>query len=79
MPDIAPIAGPVRIMFLDVDGTMTDGTISFDAHGDGRSFWIRDGIALEWARDLGVLPVVISGRGSTAVEGRIVDITQYLN
>ena len=74
MPDIAPIAGPVRIMFLDVDGTMTDGTISFDAHGDGRSFWIRDGIALEWARDLGVLPVVISGRGSTAVEGRMHDL-----
>ena len=69
MPDIAPIAGPVRIMFLDVDGT-----ISFDAHGDGRSFWIRDGIALEWARDLGVLPVVISGRGSTAVEGRMHDL-----
>ena len=70
----APIEGPVRLMFLDVDGTLTDGRIFFDMHGDGRSFWIRDGIALEWARDHGVLPVVISGRGSKAVEGRMHDL-----
>lgn len=61
-------------MFLDVDGTLTDGTITFDAQGDGRHFFIRDGIALEWARDLGVVPVVISGRGSVAVEGRMHDL-----
>ncbi len=69
-----PIAGPVRILFLDVDGTLTDGTITFDGAGDGRSFWIRDGLALKWAQDLGVLPVVISGRGSLAVEGRMRDL-----
>ncbi len=74
MPDHAPIKGPVRIMFLDVDGTLTDGTITFDAQGDGRHFFIRDGIALEWARDLGVVTVVISGRGSVAVEGRMHDL-----
>jgi 3-deoxy-D-manno-octulosonate 8-phosphate phosphatase (KDO 8-P phosphatase) len=65
---------PVRILFLDVDGTLTDGVISFDHEGDGRSFWVRDGIALEWARELGVLPVVISGRASRAVEGRMQDL-----
>lgn len=69
-----PIAGPVRILFLDVDGTLTDGVIEFSGDGDSRNFWIRDGIALEWARDLGVLPVVISGRGSRAVEARMNDL-----
>jgi 3-deoxy-D-manno-octulosonate 8-phosphate phosphatase (KDO 8-P phosphatase) len=64
----------VRILFLDVDGTLTDGRIHFDGTGDGRSFWIRDGIALEWARARGVLPVVISGRGSSAVERRMTDL-----
>ena len=54
----------MRVLFLDVDGTLTDGVIGFGKDGDTRSFWIRDGIALEWARDLGVLPVVISGRDS---------------
>lgn len=64
----------VRVLFLDVDGTLTDGRIHFDGAGDGRSFWIRDGIALQWARDAGVLPVVISGRASRAVEGRMADL-----
>ena len=69
-----PIRGPVRVVFLDVDGTLTDGSISFSAGGDGRSFWIRDGIALQWAREQGVLPVVISGRASPAVERRMRDL-----
>ena len=79
-PTIAPAtaqrrpAGPVRILFMDVDGTMTDGAIIFDRSGDFRRFFIRDGIALEWARDLGVLPVAISGRASEAVEARMRDL-----
>ena len=35
---------------------------------------MRDGLALMWARDLGVLPVVISGRPSAAVESRMKDL-----
>src|SRR5262245_18162292 len=68
-----PISGPVRIIFLDVDGTLTDGTIGFDKHGDSRPFFIRDGLALEWARKNHVLPVVLSGRDSEAVRLRMVD------
>src|SRR5262247_1078201 len=66
--------GRVRILFLDVDGTMTDGVISWDARGDQRNFFVRDGIALDWARDTGLLPVVISGRDSEAVKGRMADL-----
>lgn len=70
-----PIRGPIKILFLDADGTLTDGVITFDsAGGDARNFWIRDGLALEWARELGILPVVISGRSSSAVEARMVDL-----
>jgi 3-deoxy-D-manno-octulosonate 8-phosphate phosphatase (KDO 8-P phosphatase) len=73
MPDpLAP--DPIRILFLDVDGTLTDGVIGFTHEGDLRHFWVRDGIALEWARDLGLLPVVISGRQSTAVAARMNDL-----
>jgi 3-deoxy-D-manno-octulosonate 8-phosphate phosphatase (KDO 8-P phosphatase) len=70
----APDATPIRLLFLDVDGTMTDGIIGFSKEGDMRHFWVRDGIALEWARDLGVRPVVISGRASMAVEARMHDL-----
>ena len=70
----APDGPPIRVLFLDVDGTLTDGIIGFTREGDSRNFWVRDGIALEWARDLGVRPVVISGRASLAVEARMHDL-----
>lgn len=70
----APIAGPVRVLFLDLDGTMTDGVIGFSRDGDFRNFWVRDGLSLEWARELGVLPVVISGRMSLAGQARMHDL-----
>ncbi len=73
MPD-APDATPIRVLFLDVDGTLTDGVIGFRRDGDSRNFWVRDGLALEWARDMGVRTVVISGRASQAVEARMHDL-----
>ena len=74
MASAAPDATPIRVLFLDVDGTMTDGVIGFSKDGDMRHFWVRDGLALEWARDLGVRTVVISGRASLAVEARMHDL-----
>lgn len=70
----APDATPIKVLFLDVDGTLTDGVIGFTRSGDARNFWVRDGLALEWARDHGVLPVVISGRDSLAVAARMHDL-----
>jgi 3-deoxy-D-manno-octulosonate 8-phosphate phosphatase (KDO 8-P phosphatase) len=70
----APIAHPVKILFLDVDGTLTNGVIGYTKVGDYRSFWVKDGLALEWARELGILPVIISGRASLAVEARMHDL-----
>ena len=70
----SPPPGKIRILFLDVDGTLTDGVIGWDTRGDTRNFFVRDGIALEWAREAGLLPVVISGRDSAAVKGRMMDL-----
>jgi len=69
-----PAGESLRIIFLDLDGTLTDGVITFDVRGDQRHFSIRDGLALQWARDLGVLPFVISGRDSKAAELRMRDL-----
>ena len=70
----APDATPIKVLFLDVDGTLTDGVIGFTRTGDARNFWVRDGLALEWARELGMRPVVISGRDSLAVAARMHDL-----
>ncbi len=69
-----PVAHPIRLLFLDVDGTLTDGLIGFSRDGDLRHFWVRDGLSLEWARESGMLPVVISGRASQAVAARMHDL-----
>ena len=76
----APVAGPVRILFLDLDGTLTDGMITYDTRGDARHFWVRDGIALQWAKAEDVRPVVISGRASPAANLRMqdLDLEHYL-
>jgi 3-deoxy-D-manno-octulosonate 8-phosphate phosphatase (KDO 8-P phosphatase) len=76
----APVKGPVRILFMDLDGTLTDGVITFDHVGDQRHFFIRDGLALKWAAELGILPVVISGRASRAAQLRMeeLEIEHYL-
>lgn len=76
----APVDGPVRILFMDLDGTLTNGVITFDTVGDQRHFAIRDGLALQWATKLGVRPVVISGRASKAAELRMkdLDLENYL-
>ncbi len=70
----APVQGPVRVLFVDVDGTLTDGVIGQTPAGELRHFFVRDGLALQWARELGVLPVVISGRDSPAVQARMDDL-----
>jgi 3-deoxy-D-manno-octulosonate 8-phosphate phosphatase (KDO 8-P phosphatase) len=70
----APIPHAVKLLFLDVDGTLTDGVIGFTKESDFRHFWVRDGLALEWARDHAVLPIVISGRASHAVAARMEDL-----
>jgi 3-deoxy-D-manno-octulosonate 8-phosphate phosphatase (KDO 8-P phosphatase) len=72
--DARSAAAPVRVLFLDADGTLTDGVIVETPAGDARNFWVRDGLSLLWAKHLAVLPVVISGRPSHAVESRMRDL-----
>ncbi len=76
----APVQVPIRILFLDLDGTLTDGLITYDTRGDARHFWVRDGIALQWAKDENVRPIVISGRSSEAAGLRMqdLDLENYL-
>ena len=41
----------VRLILLDVDGVLTDGTIVIHSTGgESKSFFIRDGLGIVWAR-----------------------------
>ena len=61
----------VRLILLDVDGVLTDGTVIM--HGDGsesKGFHIRDGAAIVWAMQSGVPVGLISARTSAATAQR---------
>jgi len=61
----------LRLLMLDVDGVLTDGTISVAASGEERkSFHIRDGSAILWARSSGIDIGLLSGRRSGATGKR---------
>lgn len=68
---LAPRARRVSLILMDVDGVLTDGTITYvGAEGEARSFDVRDGAGLRLARYAGLVTGVISGRSSPAVERR---------
>ena len=55
----------VRLLVLDVDGVLTDGTVAIDSQGhESKRFFIRDGAALVWAQKLGLEIAWLSGRPS---------------
>jgi len=68
-------AARVRVLIMDVDGVMTDGTYWQVPDGKGgmvetKAFDSQDGIALKWLREAGIAGGVITGRDSPAVEER---------
>lgn len=69
--DLADRARRLRLLLFDVDGVLTDGTILLDAEGrESKRFSIRDGTALVWARQAGLLTGVLSARTAAATTER---------
>ncbi len=59
---------PIRLLVLDVDGVLTDGTLTYSASGEeAKSFSVRDGLGIRLLVTSGVQVAVISGRRSAAV------------
>jgi len=62
----------IKLLVLDVDGTMTDGKITYTNLGDEiKSFDVKDGMAIaSWTKKLNNHIAIITGRKSTIVERR---------
>lgn len=61
----------IRMLVMDVDGTLTDGKIYMSATGElMKAFNIKDGYAIARLRDYGIEPVIITGRSSEIVDQR---------
>jgi 3-deoxy-D-manno-octulosonate 8-phosphate phosphatase (KDO 8-P phosphatase) len=68
-------AAKIKLVFLDVDGVMTDGRITVDAHGkETKSFCVKDGLGLRMLMSGGVDVVIVTGRSSQVVEHRANDL-----
>jgi 3-deoxy-D-manno-octulosonate 8-phosphate phosphatase (KDO 8-P phosphatase) len=68
-------AAKVRLLLMDVDGVLTNGTYLHVPDGQGnwvetKAFNTQDGIALKWLHEAGIQAGLISGRKSRAVELR---------
>lgn len=61
----------IKLLILDVDGTLTDGKIYMSANGElMKAFNIKDGYALARMCAQGIEPVIITGRTSEIVKRR---------
>jgi 3-deoxy-D-manno-octulosonate 8-phosphate phosphatase (KDO 8-P phosphatase) len=61
----------IKIIVMDVDGTLTDGKIYMGADGElMKAFDIKDGHAIYHFKDFGIVPAIITGRSSKIVESR---------
>jgi 3-deoxy-D-manno-octulosonate 8-phosphate phosphatase (KDO 8-P phosphatase) len=69
--DLAERAQRVRLLLLDVDGVLTDGSVSIGSDGhESKRFFIRDGLAVKWAQRHGLEVGLLSGRSSDATTSR---------
>lgn len=62
----------IKLLFMDVDGTLTDGKIYMGENGEVmKAFDIKDGYAIaHMLPEMGIVPVIITGRTSKIVENR---------
>lgn len=66
-----PRAAKVKILLLDVDGVLTDGTITYvQGGGESKSFNTRDGLGIRLLQKAGIEVGLITARDSEAVSRR---------
>jgi 3-deoxy-D-manno-octulosonate 8-phosphate phosphatase (KDO 8-P phosphatase) len=68
---VKAMAGNIKMLILDVDGVLTDGSIILDNDGNEyKSFNVRDGHGIKMLIRAGIHVAIITGRHSKVVERR---------
>ena len=71
-PELLLRAQPVKVVFFDVDGVLTDGGLYFTEHGETmKRFHTLDGHGIKLLQRVGITPAVITGRDSPALRLRL--------
>ena len=73
--DLSARIAAVRLLVLDVDGVLTDGSIVYSDSGEElKRFHVRDGSGLKLWQHAGMHAAVLSGRSSPAVSRRAAEL-----
>lgn len=73
--EIREKAEKIKMVILDVDGVMTDGTIILDDRGNElKMFHVRDGHGIKLLNKAGIKVAIITGRTSKVVERRAAEL-----
>ena len=71
-PALLLAAQPVRIVFFDVDGVLTDGGLLYTESGETlKRFNTLDGYGLKLLQKAGITPAIITGRDSAPLRTRL--------
>ena len=71
-PELLLRAQPVRVVFFDVDGVLTDGGLYFTESGETmKRFHTLDGHGIKLLQRAGITVAVVSGRDSLALRARL--------
>jgi 3-deoxy-D-manno-octulosonate 8-phosphate phosphatase (KDO 8-P phosphatase) len=71
-PELLLKAQGIRVVFLDVDGVLTDGGLYFTEAGETiKRFHTLDGHGLKLLQRVGIVPAVITGRDSKPLRMRL--------
>ncbi|TFW18395.1 HAD family hydrolase [Massilia arenosa] len=68
-------AARVKVLIFDVDGVLTDGSLTYDANGEiTKTFFVLDGLGIQMINKTGVQTAIISARNSPIVVKRAADL-----
>lgn len=71
-PELVERARAVRLVVFDVDGVLTDGTLTYGAQGEAlKTFHTHDGHGMVLLRLAGIEPAILSARDSEIVRTRM--------
>ena len=73
--DLKEIASKIKLLAFDVDGVMTDGSITYDENGtEYKTFNAKDGHGLAKMAKNGFITAIITGRKNGTVDRRACDL-----
>jgi 3-deoxy-D-manno-octulosonate 8-phosphate phosphatase (KDO 8-P phosphatase) len=75
MHSVVERAKKIKLLAMDVDGVLTDGSLYFGNSGEEiKAFSILDGLGIKLLRDAGIKPAIITGRSSALLLRRAAEL-----